>query len=317
MDFYKKDNYSIGDIENLINNEVEENIHLDYKRGEALSRDCKKINEISKDVSAFANSDGGIIVYGLTEEGHKPKEFKFVDGNIYSKEWLEGKINDNIHQRIKNVIIYPIRADGDIQKTIYVVKIPRSNNAPHMASDHKYYRRFNFESVPMEEYEVRDTFHRNTTPDLRIQGCNFYKTGETGNMSNYDFYVQIINSGQCACENYKINIYLNKFECCNFHSNTFNPTEKLSPTILNKSRLKFSFPAKEMLFQQEQLDVGHFCVDVFKDKEVIFFNQLIIDMILFYEGGKFDLAYVPLTNTYVLGRDKINRILEESNKNRD
>ena len=311
MDFYDKDNYSIDDIESLINNEVEENIHLDYKRGDALSKDCRKINEISKDVSAFANSDGGIIVYGLSEEDHKPKEFKFVDGEIYTKEWLETKINDNIHQRINGVIIYPIRIDGDIRKTVYVVKIPRSNNAPHMASDHKYYRRFNFESVPMEEYEVRDTFHRIITPTLRIQGCNFYKSGVTGNLSNYDFYVPIVNIGQCACEEYKLNIYFNVFQYCNFRHHTFNPTEKLSPTILDKSRLKFSFPAKETLFQQEQLDVGHLCIDVPIEQEEKFLNHLIIDMVLFYRGGGDELAYVPSKNEYIKERTEIYKRIRE------
>ena len=64
MDFYSKDEYRIEDIEQLIENEVEENIHLDYKSEGALEKSEKKRNEIIKDVSAFANSDGGIIIYG-------------------------------------------------------------------------------------------------------------------------------------------------------------------------------------------------------------------------------------------------------------
>lgn len=31
MDFYNKDNYTLEDIKNLIKNEVEESIYLDYK----------------------------------------------------------------------------------------------------------------------------------------------------------------------------------------------------------------------------------------------------------------------------------------------
>ena len=41
MEFLKKDSYSIEDIDSLITNEVEENIHLDYKAAGAL--DQKKI----------------------------------------------------------------------------------------------------------------------------------------------------------------------------------------------------------------------------------------------------------------------------------
>ena len=38
---------------------------------------------------------------------------------------------------------------------IYVVDIPQSNIA-HQAFDKRYYKRFNFISTPMEDYEIRD-----------------------------------------------------------------------------------------------------------------------------------------------------------------
>jgi hypothetical protein len=38
-----------------------------------------------------------------------------------------------------------------------------------MAADHRFYKRFNFESVPMEEYEVRDVARRNEVPDLKLE----------------------------------------------------------------------------------------------------------------------------------------------------
>ena len=71
---YNKDNYSIDDIYDLIRNEVEENIHLDYKEARALGKEDAKKADITKDVSSFANADGGIIIYGVAEENHKPEE---------------------------------------------------------------------------------------------------------------------------------------------------------------------------------------------------------------------------------------------------
>ena len=65
MDFFELEEYTKKDIDDLIQNEVEESIYLDYKDGRALDPD--KIAEITKDVSAFANADGGIIVYGVSE----------------------------------------------------------------------------------------------------------------------------------------------------------------------------------------------------------------------------------------------------------
>ena len=73
MDFYKLEEYKFSDLEDLINNEVEENLHLDYKSAGSLSKEDKKKAEITKDVSAFANSDGGIIVYGIClVNGYRP-----------------------------------------------------------------------------------------------------------------------------------------------------------------------------------------------------------------------------------------------------
>jgi hypothetical protein len=49
----------------------------------------------------------------------------------------------------------------------YVIDIPAAiARAPHQASDNKYYKRQNFQSVPMEDYEIRDVFRRARTPDL-------------------------------------------------------------------------------------------------------------------------------------------------------
>jgi len=45
-------------VKSFIENKIEENLNLDYKASGSLQRNDKKTNEISKDVSAFANSDG-------------------------------------------------------------------------------------------------------------------------------------------------------------------------------------------------------------------------------------------------------------------
>jgi hypothetical protein len=39
-----------------------------------------------------------------------------------------------------------------------------------MSADKKFYRRFNFKSVPMEEYEVRNLYNRNTYAELDFNG---------------------------------------------------------------------------------------------------------------------------------------------------
>jgi len=50
----------------------------------------------------------------------------------------------------------------------YVVEIPKGTTA-HQATDWRYYKRFNFISVPMEDYEIRDVMNRAVVPDARIE----------------------------------------------------------------------------------------------------------------------------------------------------
>lgn len=49
-----------------------------------------------------------------------------------------------------------------------------------MAKDFRYYKRFNFQSVPMYDYEVRDVMNRADAPDLRI---NWAFEGSDGDLA--------------------------------------------------------------------------------------------------------------------------------------
>ena len=53
------------DILSMIKDEVQESINLDYKACDSLGKSDGRKREISKDVSAFANSAGGTIIYGI------------------------------------------------------------------------------------------------------------------------------------------------------------------------------------------------------------------------------------------------------------
>jgi hypothetical protein len=159
------------DLQALITNRVQESIELDYKQCDALAQTDGKKNELSKDVSAFANSAGGTLVYGMIENGHVAERLDGgFDPAVISKEWLDQVINSRIQRRIDGVRIKQVdlarTASG---KVAYVVYVPQSMRAPHQAADKKFYKRFNFESVPMEEYEIRDVSRRAEAPDVHVE----------------------------------------------------------------------------------------------------------------------------------------------------
>jgi hypothetical protein len=120
----------------------------------------------------MANSDGGIIIYGLAEyqdkaREHKPEKIDPIDRTQFSKEWLEHVIN-NIRPKIDSLIIHPVTINNANDQVVYVVEIPQSWTA-HQAMDKKYYKRFNFESVPMDDYEIRDVMGRNQHPRIDLE----------------------------------------------------------------------------------------------------------------------------------------------------
>src|SRR5690349_16195771 len=53
--------WTIDRVQRMIADGIEESLHLDYKAAGALVKRPEKKSEIVKDVTAFANSDGGVI----------------------------------------------------------------------------------------------------------------------------------------------------------------------------------------------------------------------------------------------------------------
>jgi hypothetical protein len=163
--------WTINRLKKLVADGIEESSQLEYKRAAALSKnDDKKKADIVKQVSAMANAAGGTIVYGIAEfnekdKRHLPEKLDPVDRTETSREWLDSIIQ-SIQPRIDGVVIHPIADDADTNKGFYVVEVPASHTA-HQARDHVYYKRRNFQLLPMEDYEVRDVMNRKSHPQIK------------------------------------------------------------------------------------------------------------------------------------------------------
>ena len=207
--------HSIEDLQSLIDSEAQENLHLDFKASGSLAKDDRKKAEISKDVSAFANSDGGTIVYGMIEVEHKAS--RLDDGNAsVDKEWLENVITSNINPRIDSVLIHPVEVKKD--SYAYIVHIPKSNRSPHQASDKKFYKRFNFKSVPMEQYEILDIMNRQASPILSLEftvgpGAREHTDlmARTTYLNNpFDLTTKVRNDAETPAEYFAARLYIDK-----------------------------------------------------------------------------------------------------------
>lgn len=206
-------NWTESRLQNFITSEIEESLTLEYKSAEALDRNETKKKEITKDVSAMANSAGGIIVYGISEfpeleKRHLPAKITPVDRRKYPREWVE-QIIQAIRPRIDGIVIHSVNLSSGESDVAFVIEIPQSNTA-HQASDHRYYKRFNFQAVPMEDYEIRDVMFREQTPNIAlnflIEVTSEYQgfatsTSETGGDVNFfNLIVQAQNNGSAFAQ---------------------------------------------------------------------------------------------------------------------
>jgi len=160
--------FDIDYLNQIIANGVEENAELEYKAAAALLREDKKMTEATKDVSAFANSNGGVLIYGIKENQankHLPCNIDPVDRKAITKEWLEQLLNNRIRPRIHGIKIHVVTIADD--QVVYVLEIPKGETA-HQADDRRYYRRYNFTVEAMYDAEIRDVMGRQKAPQIKI-----------------------------------------------------------------------------------------------------------------------------------------------------
>lgn len=161
---------TIVELKQLITDGIEESQQLEYKAAAALTnRTLHK--DIAKDVSAMANASGGVIIYGVkehnsTDKKHLPEAITPIKRDEFSKERLEQIINSNISPKIEGITIHPIVLSES--EVAYAVEIPQSQTAHQSMKDYLYYRRYNFEVLPMQDYEIRDVMNRLKYPKIEM-----------------------------------------------------------------------------------------------------------------------------------------------------
>lgn len=169
-------------LESLIENGIEENIHLDYK--EQLGNNA----EIAKDLSSFANNDGGNIIYGMREINNKPTEIIPINQpNL--REKFDQIARNGIDPSL-DIRILPI--DVDIEGNegqVFLIYIPRKYPILHQAVRRgKYYKRTEFTSSPMSNFEIETAFNLAYNYEERI---NTLYQKRLNNLNSGEYHVSI------------------------------------------------------------------------------------------------------------------------------
>lgn len=159
-------------IQALVDGGIEERYDLEFKGAGALDRRKPEWQtEITKDVSAMANSAGGTIIYGIAEKdspGSAAYADKLdpVDRSVFSSDTLD-QVIQSIQPKIYGVRITSVGVPNEQGKAFYIVTIPQSTTA-HQARDKRYHQRQNTTTAFMEDYQVRDVMNRAKFPRVKV-----------------------------------------------------------------------------------------------------------------------------------------------------
>lgn len=171
------------DIEDLIFTRQErEGYHLDFKREFGNIDKAKK--ELSKDVSAFANTAGGFLIIGVD----KHYNIVGIDREIQNREideWINQILGSNIEPQVfyfdPKVIAIP-----ESEKVLVVIHIPESTKKPHIVTEwNNYHIRINDSSKTANHNQIRDMFEfsKNRADEFN----NFLKKRNLADEESADF----------------------------------------------------------------------------------------------------------------------------------
>lgn len=183
---------SEADLQALIANAVPEGKTIEYKQALPGNTDAEK-KEFLADISSFANTVGGDLIFGITENQGTPASIAGVMASDLDLELrrLDSIIASGLEPRIR----YTTKAvDCQGGQCVIVVRCERSWSGPHRVvfkGHDKFYGRNSAGKYPLDVAELRTAFTLSGTVTERI--ANF-RTDRIIAISNNDTPVPFVDS---------------------------------------------------------------------------------------------------------------------------
>ena len=159
-------------LNGFVDRQQEENLFLDFKlvqNAAFTSADDRK--NLAKALSGFANSSGGLIVWGVDARPNAQRiDCAIGLQEIQPVQLMIARLNEltsrAVDPRVDGVRHKPIISQGE--RGFAVTLVPESSAGPHMAKcrEDRYYKRSGETFYKMEHFDVADMFGRRKRPQL-------------------------------------------------------------------------------------------------------------------------------------------------------
>jgi len=136
-----------------------ESIRREFKSGRLFdgNQESKWVEQLSKEVSALANTEGGELFLGIDEDKKsKPRVATSIDGvpSGIAPERLQQLIEGNVSPYLPGIRVNRVPLSSHPERIVFIIKIPQGSTA-YQANDGRYYGRSEFEAKYLPDHEVR------------------------------------------------------------------------------------------------------------------------------------------------------------------
>ena len=152
-----KRSWTEADVQALIGQS--ESIRREYKAGAMFNKEpeSKWVKELSIQVSALANTEGGDLILGVDEDKKsKPRVASVIDGvsTDLAPERLQQLIEGNVSPYLPGIRVQRVKLSSPPDRVVFVIQVPQGSTA-YQANDRRYYGRSELEVMPLPDHEIR------------------------------------------------------------------------------------------------------------------------------------------------------------------
>lgn len=148
------------EVDAAVQGKIPEDAFLDYK-ARPYPHDAAGVHELLKDVSAFANAQGGYLIIGVGPDGSDPRlpgGYVSVTDAERERQWMIDHCLEKIEPRLPDLDIRSLEVRNSI---VLLCRVPESGQKPHCArpdrEHHYFWRRYDDDNRLMSVAEIRES----------------------------------------------------------------------------------------------------------------------------------------------------------------